>query len=93
MTSSPRPSSSLPIRNVVVAGHSTSVRLEQSMWDGLRDIARRRESSVNDLVTEIDHRRQALSLTAAIRVYVVDFYRKASGMGGHPETVASPLPM
>jgi predicted DNA-binding ribbon-helix-helix protein len=74
--------SSLTIRNVVVAGHRTSVRLEPVMWEALRDIARSREMPVNDLVTEIDRHRGAPSLTAAIRVYIVDFYRNASGFGG-----------
>ena len=50
------------------------------MWDGLRDIAQRRGMSRNDLVTEIDRARGAPGLTAAIRVYIVDFYRTASGM-------------
>jgi predicted DNA-binding ribbon-helix-helix protein len=73
----PRDPSSLPIRNVVVAGHRTSVRLETVMWESLRDIAQRLDIGVNDLVTEIDGRRNGLGLTAAIRVYIVDFYRNA----------------
>jgi|SRR5580704_9743352 predicted DNA-binding ribbon-helix-helix protein len=73
--------SSLPVRNVVVAGHRTSVRLEPVMWEALRDIARGRDMAVNDLVTEIDRHRGAPSLTAAIRVYIVDFYRHAAGIG------------
>src|SRR5215472_2105913 len=82
--------SSLTIRNVVVAGRRTSVRLEPSMWDGLRDIARRREMSLNDLVSEIDGERDGLSLTAAIRVHVVDFYRNAATGGVERETVRLP---
>lgn len=56
------------------------MRLEASMWDGLQDIARRRDMSVNDLVTEIERNRGTPGLTAAIRVYIVDFYRRALGM-------------
>jgi predicted DNA-binding ribbon-helix-helix protein len=70
--------SSLTIRNVVVGGHRTSVRLEPVMWDALRDIARTRAMALNDLVTEIGRNRGAPSLTAAIRVYIVDFYRNAA---------------
>jgi len=84
--------SSLTIRNVVVAGHRTSVRLEPVMWDALRDIARGRGMPLNDLVTEIGQHRGAPSLTAAIRVYIVDFYRTAAGIGG-AEPVRVPLPM
>jgi predicted DNA-binding ribbon-helix-helix protein len=87
-----RAPSALAIRNVVVAGHRTSVRLEPSMWDGLRDIARRREVNLNDLVTEIDGEREGLSLTAAIRVYVLDFYRNAALDGGRGERNAARLP-
>ena len=54
------------------------------MWDSLRDIARRREMTVNDLVTEIDMKRDTPGLTAAIRVYIVDFYRSAE-RNAHPE--------
>jgi predicted DNA-binding ribbon-helix-helix protein len=84
--------SSLTIRNVVVAGHRTSVRLEPVMWDALCDIARGRDMAVNDLVTEIDRRRDAPGLTAAIRVYIVDFYRTAAGAAAAPAARA-PLPM
>ena len=66
------------IRNVVVGGHRTSVRLEPVMWDALQDIARARGLRLNDLVTEIGEQRRAASLTAAIRVYIVDFYRNAA---------------
>jgi predicted DNA-binding ribbon-helix-helix protein len=87
-----RDPSSLPIRNVVVAGHRTSVRLETVMWDSLHDIARRLGMGINDLVTEIDGRRDGLGLTAAIRVYIVDFYRSA--LSGQPAAARrEPLPM
>jgi predicted DNA-binding ribbon-helix-helix protein len=59
--------SSLVIRNVVVGGHRTSVRLEPVMWEALRDISMRRKATIHDLVTEIDRERTASTLTAAIR--------------------------
>jgi predicted DNA-binding ribbon-helix-helix protein len=85
--------SSLTIRNVVVAGHRTSVRLEPLIWEALRDVARRREMALNDLVTEIDRHRAAPGLTAAIRVYIVDFYRNAAGIVGAEPKIAAPLPI
>ena len=72
------PLSTLVIRNIVVAGHRTSVRLEPVMWDALHEIARRRGLTLHALVTEIDQHRSASSLTAAIRVYIVDYYRAAA---------------
>ena len=71
-------SSSLVIHNVVVAGHRTSVRLEPVMWEALQEIARQQDTNINQLVTEIGRRRNSSSLTAAIRVYIVDFYRSAA---------------
>lgn len=70
--------STLVIHNVVVAGHRTSVRLEPLMWEALHEIARLRDKGLNELVTEIDRAREASSLTAAIRVYIVDYYRSAA---------------
>jgi predicted DNA-binding ribbon-helix-helix protein len=82
--------SSLVIRNVVVAGHRTSVRLEPAMWEALQDIARRLEITIHDLVTRIDRNRSSSSLTAGIRVYIVDFYRTAAFPGGPPPAIQRP---
>jgi predicted DNA-binding ribbon-helix-helix protein len=67
--------STLVLGNVVVAGHRTSVRLEPAIWDALEDIQQREAKTLNQLVTEIDRARIASSLTAAIRVFVVRYYR------------------
>ena len=48
------------------------------MWDALRDIAQALGLHLNDLVTDIDRRRTVPNLTAAIRVYIVDYYRNAA---------------
>lgn len=86
--------SSLVIHNIVVGNHRTSVRLEPVMWDALRDIAHRQQVTVHDLVTDIDRERTASSLTAAIRVYIVDFYRAAVLPAGPPQAIRpTRLPM
>ena len=82
--------SSLVIRNIVVGSHRTSVRLEPVMWDALHDIARRLRVTMHDLVTDIDRARTASSLTAAIRVYIVDFYRDAAVSAGQTQAVERP---
>jgi predicted DNA-binding ribbon-helix-helix protein len=83
--------STLVIRNVVVGGYRTSVRLEPLFWDALRDIAHQRHVTVHDLVTEIDRERTASSLAAAIRVFIVDFYRtKALPVGRRQARAAQP---
>src|SRR5713226_1999824 len=82
--------SSLVIHNVVVGRRRTSVRLEPVMWDALQDIARRLRVTIHDLVTDIDRERTASSLTAAIRVYIVDFYRDAALSAGQAQAVERP---
>lgn len=51
--------SSLVSRNVVVAGHRTSVRLEPELWDALAAICKRERLSLNELCTNIDRQRRA----------------------------------
>ena len=58
------------------------------MWDALHDIARRQQVTINDIVTEIDRERTASSLTAAIRVYIVDYYRAAELHAARAERAA-----
>jgi len=52
------------------------------MWDALTGIARHRRMTMRELVTEIERDRTASSLTAAIRVYIVEFYRSAATQAG-----------
>jgi len=60
------------------------------MWDALQDIARRLRATTHDLVTDIDRERTASSLTAAIRVYIVDFYRAAAMPAQQAQIVERP---
>lgn len=62
-------------RSVVVAGHRTSVSLENVFWDHLRMMAKAHRVSVNELVTEIDQSRDG-SLSSAIRVFILNDLRK-----------------
>ena len=57
--------------SVVVAGHRTSVSMEDAFWAGLRTLAGEQGCSVNELVTAID-RDRAGSLSSAIKVYVYE---------------------
>jgi|GEM_PF-1807188 predicted DNA-binding ribbon-helix-helix protein len=75
--------STLINRNVTVTGHRTSVRLEQPMWDALEEICRRERKVLNQLVTEIDNNRQESSLTAAIRVTIMLYFKTAATERGH----------
>jgi predicted DNA-binding ribbon-helix-helix protein len=61
-------------RSVVIAGHRTSISLENAFWEALRDLAIGRSISVNQLVTEIDRARQG-NLSSAIRTHVLLSHR------------------
>ena len=74
-SSAVRRPSTLVNRNVTVAGHRTSVRLEPAMWDALHHVCRREQKSLHDLVTEIARTQVESSLTAAIRVYLMSYFR------------------
>ena len=68
-------------RSVVIAGHKTSVSLEEPFWDGLGDIAAERGVSLNRLVADID-RGRAGNLSSAIRVHVLKWARGRASQGG-----------
>ena len=62
-------------RSIVIAGHKTSVSLEDAFWKGLKEIASGLDMTLSDLVAAIDSERQHGNLSSAIRLYVLDFYR------------------
>ncbi len=65
-------------RSLTIAGHRTSVSLEEPFWTALAEIAAARRMSVAALVASIDRGRAArTNLSAAIRVFVLDWYRVA----------------
>lgn len=57
-------------RSVVVAGHRTSVSLEDAFWAELRRVATARHTSINGLIAEIDETRSG-NLSSAIRVFLL----------------------
>ncbi len=62
-------------RSMVIAGHSTSVSLEQEFWDELKRIADERKISLAALVREVDTSRPRTNLSSALRVYVLNKIR------------------
>jgi predicted DNA-binding ribbon-helix-helix protein len=81
-------------RSIVIAGHKTSVSLEDAFWKGLKEIAGNRELTLSDLVATIDTDRHHGNLSSAIRLFVLDHYRAQIGeeRGVHdaPRETASP---
>jgi predicted DNA-binding ribbon-helix-helix protein len=66
-------------RSVVIAGHKTSVSLEDAFWASLKEIAVQRQKKLSELVAAIDSERQHGNLSSAIRLFVLDFYRTLPG--------------
>ena len=62
-------------RSIVIAGHKTSVSLEDAFWKGLKDIAGTRDMTLSELVAAIDSERRHGNLSSAIRLFVLDHYR------------------
>ena len=63
-------------RSIMIGSHKTSVSLEDAFWQGLKDIAVSRRVALRDLVCSIDTERQQGNLSSAIRLFVLDYYRK-----------------
>ncbi len=64
-------------RSVSIAGHRTSISLEEPFWEELRAIAAGRGVSVQALVGRIDAGRGDQNLSSAIRVFVLHSLREA----------------
>jgi predicted DNA-binding ribbon-helix-helix protein len=76
-------------RSIVIAGHKTSVSLEDAFWKGLKEIAGERDMTLSELVASIDTDRQHGNLSSGIRLFVLDHYRSQIGgedVGEHPAT-------
>lgn len=65
------------VRRFVVRGRRTSIRMERIFWQVMERISRKERRKINDLISEIDRRREGLDLTAAIRVFAVSYFKSA----------------
>jgi predicted DNA-binding ribbon-helix-helix protein len=64
-------------RSIVIAGHKTSVSLEDAFWDALKELAARRDLTLSDVVAEIDATRAQGNLSSAIRLFVLENVRRS----------------
>lgn len=91
VASQQRASSSLISRNVTVKSHRTSVRLEPEMWSALRELCMREHLSIHDIATAVSERKPAnTSLTAALRVFIMAYFRAAATEDGHSKAGHGP---
>ena len=66
-------------RSIIIAGHKTSVRLEDAFWSGLQQIASGCDRTLSEMVAAIDSGRAHGDLSCAIRLFVLDHYRNSIG--------------
>jgi predicted DNA-binding ribbon-helix-helix protein len=78
-------------RSIVIAGHKTSVSLEDAFWQGLKEIATSRDMTLSDLVAAIDSDRRHGNLSSAIRLFVLDHYRAQTGAAQGDKEAAQEL--
>ena len=82
-----RPSTTLVSRNVVVGKHRTSIRLEPEMWVALKDVCRRERATLHDICSLVaTEKPTGTSLTAAIRVFIMAYFRSAATEDGHSKS-------
>lgn len=74
------PATQVKKRSVRVAGHRTSVSLEEPFWDALKAIAAAEGVPLAALVERVDRTRRG-SLSSALRLYVLDHLRARTGSG------------
>ena len=67
--------SAMKRRSIKIAGHATSVSLEDAFWKALREIAAQRRLTVQDLVTSIYLEGKHDNLSSAIRLFVLAEYQ------------------
>src|SRR5262245_51796330 len=78
-----KPKAAMIARNVTVAGRRTSLRMEPEMWDALQEAAAREALNLHDFCTAVAKRRGGYSMTAAIRVHLLGYFRDAATEAGH----------
>jgi predicted DNA-binding ribbon-helix-helix protein len=79
-------------RSIVIAGHKTSVSLEDEFWKGLKEIATERGMTLSDLVSTVDTGRRHGNLSSAIRLFVLNHYRERSDNTGAAQARETALP-
>jgi predicted DNA-binding ribbon-helix-helix protein len=78
-------------RSIVIAGHKTSISIEEPFWKGLREIAAAKGLKVSDLVASIDNGRQQGNLSSHIRLFVLEYYQMQAAAPDAAEEAASSI--
>jgi predicted DNA-binding ribbon-helix-helix protein len=78
------PNGELKLRSVMIKRRRTTIRMDDDTWDALHEIARRELITLNDVCSQIAAARPPeLSLTVALRVFALRYFRDAATENGH----------
>lgn len=72
------------VRNIDIAGHRTSFRLEQPFWEAMMRCAKARGVTINELATEVvgQHRGEGATMASAIRVFLIQYFQRLADQRG-----------
>jgi predicted DNA-binding ribbon-helix-helix protein len=62
-------------RSIMIAGHRTSISLEDAFWRGLKEIAAKHDMSVQNVVAAVHGGRHRGNLSSTLRLFVLEYYR------------------
>lgn len=65
-------------RSLTIAGHHTSISLEDDFWEALKEIGEQQGKSMPAVIAEIDAGRGSNGLSSSIRSAILSFYREKS---------------
>jgi predicted DNA-binding ribbon-helix-helix protein len=63
-------------RSFAIKGHRTSISMEAPFWEALQQAAAIENSTLAGLVAAIDDSRGDAGLSSAVRVWILDYFRK-----------------
>ncbi len=63
-------------RSLTIAGHRTSISLEEAFWQALHEIARTKNMALAELVADIDKQADGTGLSSRIRVFILKYYQE-----------------
>jgi predicted DNA-binding ribbon-helix-helix protein len=66
--------------SLAIAGHRTSISLEEPFWVALKEIAGAEGVTLAALVAEVDSRRGDANLSSALRLHVLAHYQRLAAM-------------
>lgn len=65
-------------RSFSLRGHQTSISLEAQFWEALKDAAAKENVALAALVARIDEQRGGEGLSGAVRIWILDYYRRGA---------------